>query len=70
MEEVRLGDGGHVRKVIVRYTNPGNAPGERSTPKVTTRPIHKISVLVPVGYTFEDVKEQAETSLGWPAPPP
>jgi hypothetical protein len=43
-----------VRTVNIRYTNPGKEPGERSPPKITARPIHKIAVIVPVDYVFED----------------
>ncbi len=38
-----------MRTVNIRCTNPGKKLGERSPPKVTTRPIHKIAVIVPVG---------------------
>ncbi len=38
----------------VQYTNPGKPEGKRSPPKITTRPIHKVAVIVPAGYTFED----------------
>jgi hypothetical protein len=38
----------------VQYTNPGKAGAEWSPPKTTTRPIHKIAVIVPAGYVFED----------------
>ena len=38
----------------VQYTNPGKLEGGRSPPKITTRPIHKVAVIVPAGYTFED----------------
>jgi hypothetical protein len=37
----------------VRYTNPGGDPGSRSSPKLATRPIHKLAVIVPVDYRFE-----------------
>ncbi len=48
------GEDGCLRTVRVRYTNPGKLEGERSPPKITTRPIHKVAVIVPAGYTFED----------------
>ncbi len=38
----------------VQYTNPGKSEGKRSPPKTTTRPIHKVAVVVPVEYVFED----------------
>ncbi len=38
----------------VQYTNPGKPKGKRSPPKITTRPIHKVAVVVPVEYVFED----------------
>jgi hypothetical protein len=40
--------------VRVRYTNPGKPEGKRSPPKTTTRPIHKVAVVVPAEYVFED----------------
>jgi hypothetical protein len=43
-----------VRTVRVRYTNPGKPGGKRSPPKTTTRPIHKVAVVVPTEYVFED----------------
>jgi hypothetical protein len=43
-----------VRTVRVQYTNPGKSEGKRSQPKTTTRPIHKVAVVVPVEYVFED----------------
>ncbi len=53
--EANPGKDGCVRTVRVQYTNPGKSGGTiRSPPKTTTRPIHKIAVMVPVGYTFED----------------
>ena len=84
VDSVKPGEDGHVRTVNIRYTNPGKEPGERSPPKITTRPIHKIAVIVPVDYVFEDdfgsrsneaglpVLAQAEASdheEGAPAPP-
>jgi hypothetical protein len=48
------GEDGCVRTVRVQYTNPGKLEGGRSPPKITTRPIHKVAVIVPAGYTFED----------------
>ncbi len=49
------GEDGCVRTVRVQYIHPGKSGGTiRSPPKTMTRPIHKIAVMVPVGYTFED----------------
>jgi len=48
------GEDGCVRTVRVRYTNPGKPEGKRSPPKTTSRPIHKVAVIVPAGYVFED----------------
>jgi hypothetical protein len=48
------GEDGCVRTVRVRYTNPGKPEGKRSPPKTTTRPIHKVAVIVPAEYVFED----------------
>jgi hypothetical protein len=53
--EANPGEDGCVRTVRVQYTNPGKSGGTiRSPPKTTTRPIHKIAVMVPVGYALED----------------
>jgi hypothetical protein len=48
------GEDGCVRTVRVQYTNPGKSEEKRSPPKITTRPIHKVAVVVPVVYVFED----------------
>jgi hypothetical protein len=48
------GEDGCVRTVRVQYTNPGKPEGKRSPPKTTTRPIHKVAVVVPAEYAFED----------------
>ncbi len=48
------GEDGCVRTVRVQYTNPGKPEGKRSPPKITTRPIHKVAVVVPAEYVFED----------------
>jgi hypothetical protein len=40
--------------VRVQYTNPGKPEGKRSPPKTTTRPIHKVAMVVPAEYVFED----------------
>jgi hypothetical protein len=53
--EANPGEDGCVRTMKVQYTNPGKSGGmARSPPKITTRPIHKVAVVVPAGYTFED----------------
>jgi hypothetical protein len=54
VDSIKPGEDGHVRTVSTKYTNPGKTPEERSPPKFTTRPIHKVAVIVPVGYVFED----------------
>jgi hypothetical protein len=54
VDSVKPGEDGHVRTVNIIYTNPGKGPGERWPPKITTRPIQKIAVIVPVDYLFED----------------
>ncbi len=48
------GEDGCVRTVRVQYINPGKPEGKRSPPKITTRPIHKVAVVVPAEYMFED----------------
>ncbi len=48
------GEDGCVRTVRVQYTNPGKSEERRPPPKTTTRPIHKVAVVVPVEYAFED----------------
>ncbi len=62
VEEVKAGPDGHVRTATVRYTNPGGGPDHRSAPKQAVRPVHKLAVIVPVDYRFEEdlVKEQEE----------
>ncbi len=40
-----------MRTVRVQYTNPGKS---WEKPKTTTRPIHKVAVVMPVEYMFED----------------
>jgi hypothetical protein len=66
VDSVKPGEDGHVRTVDIRYTNPGKAPGERSPPKITTRPIHKIAVIVPVDYVFEDDRRSGPEGPGFP----
>jgi hypothetical protein len=61
IEEVKEGPDGCIRTATVRYTNPGGDPGSPSSPKSAVRPIHKLAVIVPVDYRFQEdlVKEQA-----------
>jgi hypothetical protein len=54
VEDVKPGEDGCVRTISIWYTNQGKKSKERSPPKVMTRPIHKIAVIVPIRYTFED----------------
>jgi hypothetical protein len=61
VESVKPGEDGHVRTVSIQYTNPGRNPQERSPMKLTTRPIHKIAVIVPVDYCFEDDQKPPNT---------
>jgi hypothetical protein len=61
--EADPGEDGCVHTVKVQYANPGKSGGmARSPPKTTTRPIHKVAVVVPVGYTFED--DMCDSKLG------
>jgi hypothetical protein len=74
VDSVKTGEDGHVRTVSIQYTNPGRNPQERSPMKVTTRPIHKIAVIVPVDYRFEDdqgpsAMEQRKTAREASPPP-
>jgi hypothetical protein len=64
VDSVKTGEDGHVRTVSIQYTNPGRNPQERSPMKVTTRPIHKIAVIVPVDYRFEDDQGPPATEQG------
>jgi hypothetical protein len=54
VDRVKPGEDSHIRTVNIRYTNPGKGPGEWSPPKITTRAIHNIAVIVPVDYVLED----------------
>jgi hypothetical protein len=54
VEEVKEGPDGCVRTATVRYTNPGGDPCSHSNPKLVVRPIHKLAVIVPVDYRFEE----------------
>jgi hypothetical protein len=64
--EASPGEDGCVRTVRVRYTNPGKPEGKRSPPKTTTRPIHKVAVVVPAEYVFEDDTCDNEVGLRCP----
>jgi hypothetical protein len=68
VDSVKPGEDGHVRTVSIKYTNPGKTPEERSPPKFTTRPIHKVAVIVPVGYVFEDDHRTEPERVEPPAP--
>ncbi len=61
VEEVKEGPDGCIRTATVRYTNPGGNPCSRSSPKSAVRPIHKLAVILPVDYQFEEdlAEEQA-----------
>ena len=63
VEEVKAGPDGCIRTATIRYTNPGGDPHQRSPPKLAVRPIHKLAVIVPVEYRFEEdlAMEQAES---------
>jgi hypothetical protein len=54
VEEVKAGPDGCIRTATVKYTNPGGDPYHRSAPKSAVRPIHKLAVIVPVDYRFEE----------------
>ncbi len=62
VEEVKAGPDGRIRTATVRYTNPGGDPDRRSAPKLAVRPVHKLAVIVPADYRFEEdlAKEQVE----------
>jgi len=60
VDSVKTGEDGHVRTVSIQYTNPGRNPQERSPMKVTTRPIHKIAVIVPAGTLSHGAKKNRE----------
>ena len=38
--------------------NPGSDPYTRSPPKLAMGPIHKLAVIVPVGFCFEEDAEE------------
>jgi hypothetical protein len=61
VEEVKTGPDGCIRTATVRYTNPGGDPHHRSAPKLAVSPIHKLAVIVPVDYQFEeDLTQETE----------
>jgi hypothetical protein len=62
VEEVKAGPDGCIRTATVKYTNPGGDPYHRSAPKAAVRPIHKLAVIVPADYRFEEdlAEEQAK----------
>ena len=66
VEEVKEGPDGRIRTATVRYTNPGGDPQHRSAPKLAVCPIHKLAVIVPVDYRFEEdmIVEQAGPQRG------
>jgi hypothetical protein len=49
---------GQIRMARVYYMNPGSHPHTWSPPKLDMRPIHKLAVIVPAGYCFEEVAEE------------
>jgi hypothetical protein len=57
------GEDGCVHTVRVQYTNPGMSEEKRPPPKTTTRPIHKVAVMVPVEYAFEDDTCDSEVGM-------
>jgi hypothetical protein len=63
VEEVKEGPDGCIRTATVKYTNPGGDPYSRLSPKSAVRPIHKLAVIMPVDYRFEEdlVEEQAKS---------
>ncbi len=66
VDSVKPGEDGHVQTVNIRHTNPEKTPGERPPPKITTRPNHKIAVIVPVDYVFKDDHGIGTDGLGLP----
>jgi hypothetical protein len=62
VEEVKAGPDGCIRTATVRYTNSGGDPHHRSAPKLAVCPIHKLAVIMPVDYRFEEdlAMEQVE----------
>ncbi len=62
VEEVKAGPDVCIRTATMKYTNPGGDPYHLSAPKSAVCPIHKLAVIVPVDYRFEEdlAKEQAK----------
>jgi hypothetical protein len=58
------GEDGCLRTVRVQYTNPGKPEGKRSPPKTTTRPIHKVAVVVPVESSLRTIRETTRSTRG------
>jgi hypothetical protein len=54
---------------IVKYTNPGGDPYHRLGLKSAVRPIHKLAVIVPVDYRFEEDLVEEQTKLQEPTKP-
>ena len=65
VEEVKAGPDGCIRTATVKYTNPGGDPYHRSAPKSAVRPIHKLAVIVPADYRFEEEKPLARPLMRW-----
>ncbi len=60
----KRGPDGCFRTATVKYTNPGGDPYHCSTPKSAVRPIHKLAVIVPVGYRFEEDLAEEQVKVG------
>ncbi len=69
VEEVKEGPDGCIRTATVRYTNPGGDLYNRSSPKSAVRPIHKLAVIVPVDYRFEEDLAEEQTRPREPTKP-
>jgi hypothetical protein len=70
VEEVKEGPDGCIRTATVRHSNPGGEPCSRSNPKLAVRPIHKLAVIVPVDYRFEeDLAGEEQAKPGGPTEP-
>ncbi len=66
VEEAKPGEDGCMRTISIQFTSPGKELGRRSPHKITTRPIHKIAVIVPSGYVFKDNTGGGEADLRRP----
>jgi hypothetical protein len=69
VEEVKAGLDGCIRTATVKYINPGGDPYHRSGPKSAVHPIHKLAVIVPVDYRFEEDLAEEQTKLREPGNP-